>query len=44
MHALPIIGGAIGEWNYYLLGSTVEVAQLAAIAYYAWTWPRETAG
>jgi hypothetical protein len=44
MYALTIIGGAIGEWNYYILGSTVEVAQLAAIAYYAWTWPRETAG
>jgi hypothetical protein len=26
LYALTIIGGAIGEWNYYILGSTVEVA------------------
>ena len=41
VYALVIIGGAVGEWNYYLLGSAIEVAQLAAVAYYAWTWPRE---
>lgn len=41
-YALTIITGAIGEWNYYLLGSAIEIAQLAAIAYYAWTWPRRT--
>ncbi len=40
VYALTIIGGAIGEWNYYLLGSAVEVALLAAVAYYAWTWPK----
>jgi hypothetical protein len=40
VYALIIIGGALGEWNYYLLGSAVEVVQLAAVAYYAWTWPR----
>ena len=40
MYALTIIGGAIGEWNYYLLGSAVEVVLLAAVAYYAWTWPK----
>jgi hypothetical protein len=42
VYALTIIAGAIGEWNYYILGSAVEVALLAAIVYYAWTWPRET--
>lgn len=42
VYALTIIGGAIGEWNYYLFGSAVEAVQLAAIAYYAWTWPKET--
>jgi Family of unknown function (DUF6326) len=42
VYALTIIGGAIGEWNYYILGSAIEVALLAAIAYYAWTWPKET--
>ena len=41
MYALTIIAGAIGEWNYYILGSTIEVAQLAAIVYYAWNWPKE---
>jgi hypothetical protein len=40
VYALTIIGGAIGEWNYYLLGSAVEVVLLAAVAYYAWTWPK----
>ncbi len=38
-YALTIIAGAIGEWSYYILGSAVEVALLAAVVYYAWTWP-----
>jgi hypothetical protein len=42
MYALTIIAGAIGEWNYYILGSAIEVALLAAVVYYAWTWPKET--
>ena len=41
MYALTIVVGAIGEWNYYILGSGIEVALLAAILYYAWTWPKE---
>ena len=40
LYALTIVAGAIGEWNYYVLGSAIEVALLAAVAYYAWTWPR----
>jgi hypothetical protein len=40
-YALTIVAGAIGEWNYYILGSAIEVALLTAVAYYAWTWPRE---
>lgn len=40
VYALTIIGGALGEWGYYLLGSAVEVALLAGIALHAWTWPR----
>lgn len=40
VYALVIAAGAIGEWNYYILGSAVEVALLAAIVYYAWTWPK----
>jgi hypothetical protein len=42
IYAVTIIVGAIGEWSYYLLGSAVEAALLAAIAYHAWTWPRGT--
>src|ERR671936_1755931 len=41
-YALTIIAAAIGEWDYYILGSAVEVALLAAIVYYAWTWPKAT--
>ena len=40
MYALTIVAGATGEWNYYILGSAIELALLAAIAYYAWTWPK----
>ena len=40
IYALIIIGGAIGEWNYYLLGSAIEVGLLAGVGYYAVTWPR----
>ena len=40
MYAVTIIVGAIGEWSYYILGSAIEVGLLAAIVYYAWTWPK----
>ena len=40
IYAVTVIAGAIGEWSYYVLGSAVEVALLAAIVYYAWTWPK----
>ena len=40
IYAITIIAGAVGEWSYYILGSTIEVALLMAIAYYAWTWPK----
>jgi hypothetical protein len=39
VYALTIVAGAVGEWSYYILGSAIEVALLATIAYYAWTWP-----
>jgi energy-coupling factor transporter transmembrane protein EcfT len=38
-----IVASALGEWSYYVLGSVVEVALLAAIVYYAWTWPKQPA-
>jgi hypothetical protein len=41
IYALTIIA-EIDEWNYYIVGSAIEVALLAAIVYYAWTWPKET--
>ena len=41
VYALTILVGAIGEWSYYILGSAIEVALLAAVVYYAWTWPEE---
>ena len=40
LYAATIIGGAMGEWYYYVFGSAVEVTLLAAIAFYAWTWPK----
>ncbi len=40
IYALTIVATAIGEWNYYILGSVIEVALLAAILYCAWTWPK----
>jgi hypothetical protein len=42
VYAVTIIAGAIGEWSYYILGSAIEVALLAAIVYHAWTWPKAT--
>jgi hypothetical protein len=41
VYVLTIIAAAIGEWNYYILGSAIEVALLTTIVYYAWTWPKE---
>ena len=40
LYAVTIVGGAIGEWGYYVLGSLVEVVLLGLISYYAWTWPK----
>jgi hypothetical protein len=42
IYGLTVIAGAIGEWSYYLLGSAIEIALLAAIVHYAWNWPIET--
>jgi hypothetical protein len=41
VYGVTIIAGAIGEWSYYIFGSGIEVVLLAAIVYYAWTWPRQ---
>ncbi len=42
LYAVTIVGGAIGEWGYYVVGSITEAALLAVVVYYAWTWPRVT--
>ena len=44
MYAVTIVAGAIGEWTYYVLGSAIEVALLAAVVYYAWTLRDSTDG
>jgi hypothetical protein len=38
LYAITIVGGAVGEWSYYVLGSAVEVVLLAIVIRYAWTW------
>jgi hypothetical protein len=38
LYAITIVGGAVGEWGYYVLGSAVEVVMLAIVIRYAWTW------
>jgi len=40
VYVLTIAGSAIGEWNYFMLGSAIEVALLVGIVYCAWTWPK----
>jgi hypothetical protein len=35
LYALTVIATAIGEWKYYVLGSSIEVGLLAASAHYA---------
>jgi hypothetical protein len=40
VYGLTIVAGAIGEWNYYIVGSGVELALLAGVIYYAWTWAK----
>jgi hypothetical protein len=40
VYAVTALGGAVGEWGYYIVGSLTEAALLAGIAYYAWTWPK----
>jgi membrane protein DedA with SNARE-associated domain len=41
VYAVSIVAATIGEWTYYILGSLIEAALLAAVVFYAWTWPKE---
>ena len=38
IYAITIVGGAIGEWNYYVLGSAVEFVLLALVIHHSWSW------
>ena len=42
LYAVTVAGSAIGEWNYFILGSLAEAGLLAGVVYYAWTWPMAT--
>lgn len=42
LYAVTVVGSAVGEWNYFILGSLAEAALLAGVVYYAWTWPKQT--
>ena len=42
-YAVTIVGSAVGEWGYFVLGSAAEAVLLGAVVYHAWTWP-ELAG
>lgn len=39
LYMITIVGLAIGEWNYYILGSVIEAVLLAMVIRHAWTWP-----
>ena len=38
IYAITIAGSAVGEWNYFILGSMVEVVLLTLVIRHAWTW------
>ena len=42
LFAVTVAGSAVGEWNYFILGSLAEAAFLGGVIYYAWTWPKVT--
>jgi hypothetical protein len=42
LYAVTVAGSAVGEWNYFILGSLTEAVLLAGVVYYAWTWPKGT--
>jgi hypothetical protein len=43
VYAVTIVGSAVGEWGYFVLGSAAEAVLLGAVVYHASTW-RESAG
>jgi len=42
LQIIVLIAGTIGEtWFYYIYATVFEVALIALIVWYAWTWPRQ---
>jgi hypothetical protein len=41
LYVISIVIAAVGEWGYHIVGSLIESALLAAVVFYAWTWPKE---
>ena len=44
IYAVTIAGSAVGEWNYFILGSVIEAALLVLVIRHAWTWPEPAPG
>ena len=44
VYGLTILGSAVGEWSYFILGSVVEALLLAVVVHHAWTWPQHDEG
>jgi hypothetical protein len=42
VYGLTILASAVGEWNYFILGSVAEAILLMFVIYYAWTWPAQS--
>ncbi len=42
LYIVSIIASVFGEDAYFVFLSVMEIAILALIAWYAWTWPRRT--
>jgi len=41
IYGITIVGSAVGEWNYFILGSAVEAVLLAVLARHAWLWSEQ---
>ena len=40
-YAVASLGSAVGEWNYFILGSVIEALLLVVVVHHAWTWPEQ---
>ena len=39
VYAITIVGSAVGEWTYFVMGSLIEAALLGLIVLRAYRWP-----